>query len=229
MWANKNNNNGFTVVETLIVLAVSTMLFLSVSIIIQGQLTKNRSRDAAYRLQATVQSVISDVGNGFYPLDGNTYNCSGAQTGTGDNRGTNTGCVLAGKRIIFDTNKLTIETLTVPSTTTVLGSVPTIFTPIDNLKVDKEYPWQGKQIGGPKVFYVLNSVFTPTMSGSAFVSGAQKVILFAATSAGTPFAIPSVGNNIVCIDNGKYHASLTFPTNGTISVNLQINDRTNCP
>jgi type II secretory pathway pseudopilin PulG len=231
MWANKKNNNfGFTVVETLIVLAVSSAIFFSVSAMIQGQVSKNKSRDSAYRLQSTVQSVINDVGNGFYPTDGYKYDCTGARGAAGDNRGTNTNCVLAGKRITFQQNDIKVETLIVPATTVALGNSPAIFTTVAPLTETKQYPWSGKRIGATdKVYYILNSVFAPNMNGNTFVAGSQKVIFYAANTAVSNFNIPSAANNFVCVDNNKYHSKLTFPTNGTINVDLAIDDKVACP
>lgn len=58
---------GFTIVETMIVLGVTGVLFVSVSLLISGQTERYRYRDSMYRLQQQVQAQINDVQSGqFY-------------------------------------------------------------------------------------------------------------------------------------------------------------------
>ena len=78
---------GFTIVETMIVLAVTGVLFFSVSLLISGQTERYRYRDSMYRLQQQVQNVINDTQNGNLAKDINT--------GGTDN------VVIKGKRFIF--------------------------------------------------------------------------------------------------------------------------------
>lgn len=79
-----NNKKGFTIVETLIVLAVSSFLFVVISITISGQVQSYRHRDAMYRLQQSVQNTINDVQTGRFIV-----------TGGVDNQ------VLNGKKVLF--------------------------------------------------------------------------------------------------------------------------------
>lgn len=85
----KQENKGFTIVETLIVLAVSSFLFAIISVSISGQVQRYRHRDAMYRLQQEVQNVINDVQTGRFNIssDGN----SNSET-------------LVGKKILFCLN-----------------------------------------------------------------------------------------------------------------------------
>ena len=83
---NKEENKGFTIVETLIVLAVSSFLFAIISVSIAGQVQRYRHRDAMYRLQQEVQNVINDVQTGRFNVSSN-----------GDSPNT----FLIGKKILF--------------------------------------------------------------------------------------------------------------------------------
>ena len=78
---------GFTIVETMIVLGVTGVLFVSVSLLISGQTERYRYRDSMYRLQQQVQAQINDVQTGqFY------------KTATG---GSSNDTVYLGKKVLF--------------------------------------------------------------------------------------------------------------------------------
>jgi len=79
------NQNGYTIVETLIVLAVTGMLFLTTTLLIQGQVEKNRYQDSMRQAQQVLQAAVKDTENGYFP---------GAN-------GTNSNVVFAGKRISY--------------------------------------------------------------------------------------------------------------------------------
>lgn len=80
---------GFTIVETMIVLGVTGVLFVSVSLLISGQTERYRYRDSMYRLQQQVQAHINDVQSGQF------YTVSGAG---------NTDDTVIGKRLLFCNN-----------------------------------------------------------------------------------------------------------------------------
>lgn len=60
----KLRSQGFTIVETLIVLGVTGVMFLSTSLLVQGQIEKNRYQDSMRQLQQLVQNTINDTANG---------------------------------------------------------------------------------------------------------------------------------------------------------------------
>ncbi|MBX7263414.1 MAG: type II secretion system GspH family protein [Chitinophagaceae bacterium] len=99
---NIREQKGFTIVEALIVLAVTGMLFVSTSFLIRGQIEKVRYQDSMRQLQQMVQNTIDDVENGY--LTGNT--------------GTSSTTLLVGKRFWFCADGYTIPT----SPPTVCGS-----------------------------------------------------------------------------------------------------------
>lgn len=100
---------GFTIVETLIVLAVTGALFVSVAITMSGRQSAAQFTHAIQNVQAQLQQIISQVGQGFYPSNAN-FQCSGAGSvsfSSGSNaQGTNAqtlsnGCVFLGKVVQF--------------------------------------------------------------------------------------------------------------------------------
>ena len=64
MLSNKKQN-GFTVVETLIVIAVTGMMFMSTSLLIRGKVARTSYQDSMRQLQQIVQNTINDVENGY--------------------------------------------------------------------------------------------------------------------------------------------------------------------
>lgn len=64
------NKKGFTIVETLIVLAVTGVFFMSTATLIQGQVERNRYQDSMRQLQALFQTTINDVEDGYMKNDG---------------------------------------------------------------------------------------------------------------------------------------------------------------
>lgn len=100
---------GFTIVETLIVLAVTSALFLMAATVINGKQQKTEFQVGSRNIQQQIQQVINDVQTGFYPIGG-TFACSpthptrpnNVRLQSGSNQqGANDGCTFVGKAIVF--------------------------------------------------------------------------------------------------------------------------------
>lgn len=97
---------GFTIVETLLVLAISSALFLAIITTMSGRQGKAEFSQATKNIQADVQQTINEVASGFYP-SGNNFKCAGGSgqpvfTAAGSvGQGTNQDCVFLGKVIQF--------------------------------------------------------------------------------------------------------------------------------
>lgn len=103
-YAELRTSGGYTIVEVMIVLAVSGALFISVVAMFSGRIASSQFRQAINTYETDVQDTISDTANGFYDSEnvscsvnggGNYVISSGAST-----PGTNRGCVFAGKFLI---------------------------------------------------------------------------------------------------------------------------------
>lgn len=98
---------GFTIIEVMIVLAVTGGLFISAAVLIAGRQAKTEFSQAIRQVQSQIQQVINDVATGYYP---NTSNFQCNVTGTGapnvtpgtTEQGTNTDCIFMGKVMQFD-------------------------------------------------------------------------------------------------------------------------------
>lgn len=99
------NRNGYTVIEVLIVLAVTATLFVSAAIMIGGRQNRTAFEQAARNVQSQIQQVLNEVAVGYYPNNGDftcTATATGPQFGAGSaGVGTNSGCVFVGKVIQF--------------------------------------------------------------------------------------------------------------------------------
>jgi hypothetical protein len=99
---------GYTIVETMIFLAISVAFFGSVVSTMSRQTTRTRFTESVETFEARLQDVLNDVSTGFYPSNSD-FRCiasiNGPTFSNGANQqGTNTGCVFVGKAIQFAPN-----------------------------------------------------------------------------------------------------------------------------
>lgn len=105
-WTTPRGSRGFTVIEVLIVLAVTGMLFVSAAVLIAGRQAQTEFNQAIRQVQTQIQQVINEVSTGYFPNAG-AFRCTpGASgpvltSGTGTEQGANSGCVFIGKAIQF--------------------------------------------------------------------------------------------------------------------------------
>jgi len=98
---------GFTIVETMIVLAVTGVLFVIIAATLGGRENQAEFVHAIQDVQAQIQQVINQESDGYYPNLG-TFSCAGSGLSiiinsqqTNNPQGTNPGCVFLGKVIQF--------------------------------------------------------------------------------------------------------------------------------
>jgi type II secretory pathway pseudopilin PulG len=96
---------GYTITEVLIVLVVTTALFVGTVVVIAGRQNRTAFEQAVRNIQSQIQSAIDEVVIGHYPNRGNFRCVAGAggpqlSAGAAD-QGTNGGCIFVGKVIQF--------------------------------------------------------------------------------------------------------------------------------
>jgi prepilin-type N-terminal cleavage/methylation domain-containing protein len=102
---NRARAQGFTIVEVMIVLAVTGALFVSAALLISGRQNQTQFDQGIRQIQSQIQQTINDVSTGFYPSR-DSFACSAAagsltiSSGT-NKQGTNSGCVFLGKVMQF--------------------------------------------------------------------------------------------------------------------------------
>lgn len=95
-------SSGFTIVETMIVLAVTGVLFVSVMAVMSGKQSKTQFNQAMNSLKTQVEQVIGEVQSGYFPDTGGFSCIGGNLTGGSSAQGTNVDCVFLGKVIQFN-------------------------------------------------------------------------------------------------------------------------------
>jgi type II secretory pathway pseudopilin PulG len=103
---------GFTVIEIMIFLAVSGVIFISAMTLMSGSQDKTEFSTAISQLTSKLQSIVGNVANGYY-LSQQDFTCvanpgggspslSFTLTSTGTPRGTSVGCTFIGEVIQFN-------------------------------------------------------------------------------------------------------------------------------
>jgi type II secretory pathway pseudopilin PulG len=101
-----SNNSGFTIVETLIVLAVAMVLFLGAILLVAGQQRKVEFTQGVQDIRSVIEQTITEISTGYYPNSGN-IRCTAAGSNlnitnaSGTAQGSNTGCIFLGKAMQF--------------------------------------------------------------------------------------------------------------------------------
>ena len=98
---------GFTIVEVLIVLAITGALFVAAAVMISGSQNRAGFNQAVQQLQSQIQQVMNDVSTGYFPNSAN-FQCSANAGGPvvlssvgANGQGANAGCIFAGKVLSF--------------------------------------------------------------------------------------------------------------------------------
>jgi type II secretory pathway pseudopilin PulG len=92
------NQTGFTIVEALIFLAVSALVFAASVTAISSQNNRTAFAQSVRDFELRIQDMLNDAETGYYASD-NTANCG---SGTQQQRGTNSDCIFLGKAMEFN-------------------------------------------------------------------------------------------------------------------------------
>ncbi len=102
---NAQRKDGFTVIEVIVVLAITGMLFVSAAVMISGRQNRTAFEQSVRKVQSQIQSAIDEVVIGHYPNNGNiqcTATGSGPDINAGSaGQGTNGDCIFMGRVIQF--------------------------------------------------------------------------------------------------------------------------------
>jgi len=108
MWQNvkkiSGHNKGYTVVEVMVVLAVTSALFVGILGNFVGQQSRTEFATAAREIESKVRDVINDTSTGYYPSSGKQ--CTAGANGPSFNasnsaQGANSGCLFIGRVFQF--------------------------------------------------------------------------------------------------------------------------------
>lgn len=99
-------SRGFTIIEVLIVLAVTALIFVAAVVQISGRQNRTAFQVAVREVQSQIQKTINEVSTGFYPNLGDIQCTGSAATGPvitfgTTEQGANSGCIFLGKALQF--------------------------------------------------------------------------------------------------------------------------------
>ncbi len=229
---------GFTIVETLIVLAVATMVLTTSVIAFSGQQAAQQYELGTKDIETKIQDVLNDVSTGNYGAQDN-YTCTpDSMTGpiltpSSTRSGTNTGCIYVGKAIQFGANAMSIVTLVGnrmnganPSST--FNQTKPKVVPASLQTYEYKY---GVQVYGTRpagmALTILsttpnNTGFVNGQSKNGYVSGTQLVLPYVSgLGASVPLVYFSDGYSDSVVEQVARSANLTWPANGKVRVCMQ--------
>lgn len=103
----RSHASGYTILESMIFLAVTGALFGMVAVTIQGQQQRAEFNQGVRDLESRVQDIMNDVATGYYTNTG-TFRCSALPSDPtpnivagSNNQGANLGCIFLGRAIQF--------------------------------------------------------------------------------------------------------------------------------
>ncbi len=220
-------SGGFTIVETLIVLAVVGVLTISTITMISGRVAINRQNDALFQLESGLRSSFNDVANGKY--QSNNYTCAqgsnltvglnGGKFGTGGGSASIT-CDYAGKQFTFGPKSYAVDTL-ITNEATPLFSDTTTTAPAAATVIDYPNSMVKTVPSSPQYVYMINTVYpNAAMTSGAFTSGQQNIVLANTLYPKSTGSSPaSLTNGLrLCFTDGSYSkASIFIGSDGTLS------------
>ena len=116
----RSASGGFTLVESMIVLGVTGVLFISLAGMVAGQQAKARFKSSMTDITTQIQSQINEVSSGFYPNTGN-FRCQAASgnpvvSNGVSSLGENSDCTYLGRAMMYgipgtDPEQYKIQTL----------------------------------------------------------------------------------------------------------------------
>ena len=227
------SQGGFTIVETLIVIAVTSFLLSSAILLVAGQQRKVEFTQSAQEIRSAIEQVITETGAGFYPNSGNVR-CTVSGTTlsitntAGTAQGSNTGCIFLGKVMQFGVagtdpqQYITHIVAGLQDNTGTLASAKPMTVDINGTRAT------GSLRGGLQAVsmkYVIGATKTDigavaflnglgSYSGGQLVSGSQQMALVPVTASGT---VPNTNQATVvgAIDSQLRNAdSLINPSGG---------------
>lgn len=215
--------NGYTMTETLIVLAVTAAVFAFTVTILSGQMAKYRFRNSVITFNQMVTDAINDVQVGYFdPIKPSDYTGGGIDCGTSTVSGTSN-CVYGGKLITIGSGKLT---------RTSLLTTETDFSNDKNDYEDMNNVYEEPLPGGVDYyndlsFYVLYKNYEGTTSDTG---GAQAYGVFYNISGNTLAPATSASDAVICLTDGDKKADVVIGLNGSMTTEVRYGDEAvSCP
>ena len=233
---NKKRSNGFTIVETMIVLAVTGIMFLSVVLLINGKQQQAQFQSSVKDVQSQIRQVMTEVTSGYNQLGNNTCSSSGGtpklSPGTTDTLGQNAGCVFLGKALIFGQDEETflvapIVGLRQPVTTSYKGEfVPDLNSSKPIISTDLSTSTRKLQFGLAPVAMYIGGDATKKAGSISFIltPGVKDTVSSQTTSSqNLNVVVGTEGSDLTNTISSEKSALETAFQNGTVINHKYIN------
>jgi prepilin-type N-terminal cleavage/methylation domain-containing protein len=223
-----SKESGFTIFETLIVLAVVGVLAVSIIISMSGRITNARRMDGISQLESQLRILAQDVSNGSY--SSGAISCGqaggvffannsgpGSSFGQGGTTSSNYDCVYAGKQLTFHDTYYTVDTMATAEGAGITSLTPSTTPVVSGDQVKRAYPGSMNLKNAPAPFYIFNANNYNTSTLPTFTTGQQKVV-FTNSISNPPSMLPS--SIIACFYNSNVLSSISINPNNTIETKL---------
>lgn len=241
---NRQRASGFTIVEVLIVLAVTGLLFVSAVAYISGRQDKTEFMTAINGAQQQFQQLINETQSGYY---GSTnFSCHGNKNGTAptiNGRDSNTGCIFLGRVISDSGSGLVVYPVignqqfnnrgVLQQVSTLAQAAPTpgpasTYTPLvlDNgLSVGSVMSVVAGSMTPAGAMGIITSLanYTGSNCNGGLCSGAQQFRLYSINTQGVFTPVDSMQ---LCLASGTTNQSglISISGQGSLSVTLSISE-----
>ncbi len=214
----QRTSRGFTIVETLVVLAVTGILFVAFAGTWLGKQHATEFQTASQDMRSRLQQMLSDVQNGYYSGDNVTCSKSGgvpslSYDATGTKRGTSGDCIFLGKMVQFNVNNTDPQNNIIYGVaglrgqTTMSTAKPTAMGPLGSYNPTEQFKSEyGLAFVGAKIntttYRSLAVGFLSTLGADTdattgkYTSGGQSFDLYAIGGGPNPGTESQVANNI---------------------------------
>lgn len=236
---NGGKNRGYTVIEVMIFLAVSGVMFVIAAVFISGKQSAAQFTQGVDELASNLRTLVQEVSNGQYPDIATPYSCTPASprvnisSASGTAQGTRSSCLYLGKIVqfsvqgtggsgynVFSIAGQRVDSLGNPVATLAAANPGPIRNTTDNIETTQAFTI-------PQGLYVDSITFTGGASGYGMgllntpaLAGAQTVELYAdnmganLTRDGAQSAISSsnltkVSKACIVLTNGSKKATVT--------------------
>lgn len=233
------SGSGFTILETMIVMAVSASMLATAILLFSGQQRKTQFSQSIRDAESKLQDVLNDVSTGYFPSASNAA-CSATgnvkpsidTSGTSE-QGANYACVFMGKAILFKPDGFVAYPIvgnrglaTSASANSTLSDVKPIIA--TSLVEEKSFLWglhiydifwndaTDRSSTGAMIAIASSANGTGTAAGGAgFNPGIQKLNMYSSgTAAGTPVDINELvsANAEVAVESALNNSGLSWVT-----------------
>jgi prepilin-type N-terminal cleavage/methylation domain-containing protein len=244
---------GFTIIEVLIVIAISSFLLVAAILALTSDQNQTEFDTGARQIFSQLQSLSSDVQNGKYASNPQ-YSCvstSGSPSFTSPpaSEGTNFGCIYVGKAMQFNpslNSSYYVYSLVgdqfganlsppsaFPSSATVLDSVPTpssyppagvqIFNLPDQFAVSK-ITYAGNPSGNNNDIVGFYNVQAASLSSNSSLNNQVFIIPESAGAVSSQQAVSDINGDSLGTGRGQYNINLTSPVTVCFTSPLEPNE-----